>query len=334
MRRLRAEWERQKAVMLAFPHEGTDWAKRGELHKAYAPFVRMAQAIAYSQAVYILCRQKEEIEELFCSRRNITFIELEYNDTWIRDYGVLSLEEDGEALLMDFRFDGWGGKYEAEADNRVNSILHGRGYFATATMQSVDFVLEGGSIESDGRGTILTTSSCLCNPNRNGGLSKEEVEERLSRYIGAKRILWLDHAYLEGDDTDGHIDMLARFVDEETIAYVSCEDRDDPHYEELSSMEAQLRSMRREDGEAYRLIPLPMCEAVYDEEGRRLPASYANFLICNEALLYPSYGVPSDKEADALFRRIFPAREIIPIPCRKLIEEGGSLHCSSMQLWY
>jgi len=335
MRRLRAEWERQRAVLMAFPHEETDWAGGPEaknLEAALTPFIRIAQAIAYGEAVYIICRARESIAGRFCNTRNMSFIEIPTNDTWIRDYGSLSIEEKGETKLLDFTFDGWGGKFDASLDNIVNRTLHKRGYLGTTPLESIDFVLEGGSIETDGAGTILTTSQCLCNPNRNGGLGKREVEKRLREYLGAERVLWLDHGYLAGDDTDSHIDTLARFVDRVTIVYVKCDDKSDEHYDALQRMEAELKTFRTLEGEAYRLIPLPMCEARYDESGKRLPATYANFLITNDALIYPAYGAAQDKEAGNIFKTLFPGREIIPVNCNKLIEEGGSLHCSTMQI--
>ncbi len=335
MRRLRAEWEEQRAVLIAFPHEDTDWAKSGELQKAYAPFVRIAQAISYAESVYILCKDKEAISSLFCSHRNLTFIETDYNDTWTRDYGVLSLEENGEPLLLDFCFDGWGGKYKAKLDNEINRTLHKRGYFGTTKMESIDFILEGGSIESNGEGTILTTSSCLLNPNRNGGLSKKELENRLNSYLGAKDFLWLDYGYLAGDDTDGHIDTLARFVDSKTIVYISCEDREDEHYEALKQMQKQLKSFKTPQGEPYNLIPLPMAPKLYNSNGEHLPSTYANFLITNKALLYPTYNhLLIDRKVGAIFKELFPDKEIIPIPSSYLVTQGGSLHCSTMQIYY
>ena len=335
MRRLRAEWEEQRAVLIAFPHEETDWAKEGDLQKAYAPFIRIAQALAYSQTVYILCRDRKAISDLFCSTNGMVFIEAEYDDTWTRDYGPFSIEEGGSPKLLDFVFDGWGGKFPAERDNAVNRFLWEKGYFGTTPLESVDFVLEGGSIECDGRGTVLSTSRCLCHPNRNGGLSKTEVEKLLRDLLGAQRFLWLEHGYLAGDDTDSHIDTLARFVNESTIAYVRCDDPEDEHYEELAAMEAELRAFRRADGRPYRLVPLPMAPARFDASGKRLPATYANFLIANRALLYPSYESPqNDRLAGEIFAELFPDREIIPIPCSRLITQGGSLHCSTMQIHF
>jgi agmatine deiminase len=262
----------------------------------------------------------------------MSFIEIATNDTWIRDYGYISVVEDGEVKLLDFTFDAWGGKFEAKLDNLVNRTLHKKGYMGVTPLESIDFVLEGGAIESDGLGTIMTTSACLCNVNRNGGLSKDEVEERLTAYLGAKRVFWLDHGYLEGDDTDSHIDTLARFVSENTIMYVQCLNEEDEHYKELQKMEEQLKSFRTFEGEAYTLIPLPMASAKFDDEGHRLPATYANFLITNGALVYPTYSVKEDKIVHKIFKDFFADREIIPIECSRLIEEGGSLHCSTMQI--
>lgn len=337
MKRMPAEWERQQCVLMSFPHENTDWNDPEDpaaLEAALSPFIRIAQAIAYKEAVYIICKDKEKISSMFCSTRNMTFIEIPTNDTWIRDYGYISIFEHGEKKLLDFTFDGWGGKFEAGLDNSVNTVLHHKGYMGITPLEKIDFVLEGGSIESDGRGTILTTSACLCNPNRNGGLSKEAVAKKLEKTLGAKRVLWLDHGYLAGDDTDSHIDTLARFVNQKTIAYVKCDNEEDEHYKALQKMEAQLQTFKTEEGDPYTLISLPMCDAVYNEKGERLPATYANFLITNDALIYPTYGVPQDKEVHETFKELYPSREIIPVNCLKLIEQGGSLHCSTMQVVY
>ena len=333
MKTMPAEWEKQQCILMAFPHENTDWAKEG-LSEALTPFIRIAQAIAYQQAVYIICQDKSEIISLFCSTRNMTFIEIPTNDTWIRDYGYISIKENGEKKLLDFTFDGWGGKFDALLDNRVNTHLHQKGYMGVTPLTQVDFVLEGGSIESDGEGTILTTSQCLCNPNRNSGLSKKEIEKKLKESLGAQNILWLNHGYLAGDDTDSHIDTLARFVNTKTIVYVKCEDKEDEHYEALQKMEKELQNFKTLEGKCYTLVPLPMTDAIYNDKGERLPASYANFLISNKALIYPTYNDKHDKEAHKIFKKLFPDKEIIPINCLKLIEQGGSLHCSTMQVVY
>jgi len=277
MIKMPAEWEKQRAVLLSFPHEETDWHhphNPASLEESLSPFIRIAQAIAYKEAVYIICKDKEKISNMFCSTRNMTFIEIPTNDTWIRDYGYISIKEDDEVKLLDFTFDGWGGKFEASLDNAVNTVLHKKGYLGTTPLKTIDFVLEGGSLESDGEGTILTTSECLCNPNRNGGLSKKVVEAKLQETLGATRVLWLDHGYLAGDDTDSHIDTLARFVNRDTIMYVKCDDQSDEHYEALKKMEEQLQTFKMVDGRPYNLVALPMSDAIYDEEGDRLPATY------------------------------------------------------------
>jgi len=333
MRQIPAEWEKQQCVLMSFPHEETDW-NDGDLNEALSPFIRIAQAVAYGQAVYIICQDKTKTASMFCSTRNMTFIEIPTNDTWVRDYGYISIKENGEKKLLDFTFDGWGGKFEASLDNSVNTALHQKGYMGITPLESIDFVLEGGSIESDGEGTILTTSTCLCNPNRNGGLSKEEVETKLKTYLGAQRVLWLDHGYLVGDDTDSHVDTLARFVNKETIAYVKCDNKEDEHYDALQQMEKQLQTFTTVEGKPYTLVPLPMTDAIYYDNKKRLPATYANFLICNDALVYPTYSDKHDKIAHELFSDLFPNKEIIPINCLKLIEQGGSLHCSTMQVVY
>ena len=322
---------------MSFPHEETDWydpLMPKSLNEALSPFIRIAQAIAYKEPVYIVCKDKTKIASMFCSTRNMTFIELPTNDTWIRDYGYISIREGGEKKLLDFTFNGWGGKFDARLDNRVNRLLYEKGYLGTTPLETIDFVLEGGSIESDGDGTILTTSRCLCNPNRNGGLTKSQIEEKLSAYLGTKRVLWLDHGYLAGDDTDSHIDTLARFVNRDTIVYVQCRDRTDEHFEALRDMEEQLNTFRTEEGTPYQLIPLPMCEAKYGKNGQRLPATYANFLITNDALVYPTYNDRNDENVSSIFKAIYPEKEMIPVNCLKLIEEGGSLHCSTMQIAY
>jgi agmatine deiminase len=196
----------------------------------------------------------------------------------------------------------------------------------------VDFVLEGGSIETDGLGTLLSTTTCLLNPNRNGGMSLAEVERRLREHLGIERFLWLRHGHLAGDDTDAHIDTLARFVDEHTIAYVQCSDSSDEHYSALAAMEVELQSFRRADGEPYRLVPLPLPAVITNDKGDRLPATYANFLITNRSILLPVYGDPEDQRAIAALSAVSGERSVVPVNCRTPIEEFGSLHCLTMQL--
>lgn len=325
---LPAEWERQDAVLMAFPHKATDWAD--DLQGALTPFVRIASAISYKQPVIVVCDDKAAVKDLFCEVRNLSFVELPTDDTWARDFGPITVYEEGQRIFLDFTFDGWGGKFPAALDNAVTATLAKKGYLY-GPLRNIGFVLEGGSIESDGAGTLLTTSKCLLNPNRNSGLEKAAVERVLQETLGVERFLWLDFGELEGDDTDAHIDTLARFVDATTIAYVACDDPADSHYKELKKMEAQLQGFRTCKGTPYRLVPLPL-PAPKRQGGRRLPATYANFLITNHAVILPTYSDPKDAVIAELFGELFPSREIIPLNALKLIEQGGSIHCLTMQI--
>jgi agmatine deiminase len=254
------------------------------------------------------------------------------NDTWARDHGPITILTDDGPALLDFRFNAWGGKFPSEKDDALNTHLFNAGVFGTTAMQQVNFVLEGGSFESDGQGTLLTTSECLLTPTRNPSMDRTAIEQLLSEILGVQRILWLNHGYLAGDDTDSHIDTLARFCAPDHICYAACPDVADEHYSALAAMEEELQEFRQADGSPYRLTALPWPDAIYDEDGERLPATYANFLIINGAVLLPVYDVPQDEDAITVVQEIFPSREIIPIDCRPLIYQHGSLHCVTMQI--
>lgn len=221
---------------------------------------------------------------------------------------------------MDFTFNAWGSKFESNKDNLLTKTV-------TPEAIECDFVLEGGGVESNGVDAILTTSSCMLNKSRNPHLSKERINEKLHEYFGATKILYLEHGYLAGDDTDSHVDTLARFISENAIMYVKCEDENDEHFEELRLMEGELQTIAKEH--AYELIALPMTDGVYYED-ERLPATYANFLFVNGAVLVPIYGVGQDEKALSIFRNAFKDREIVAIDCSVLIRQHGSLHCVTM----
>ena len=259
-------------------------------------------------------------------------MEIESNDTWARDHGAISLLIDDRPAISDFGFNGWGLKFAANRDNLITGKLFKKSVFqpGVAYRNNLHFILEGGSIESDGKGTLLTTSQCLLAPNRNQPMTQDEIDDYLKQCLGAERVLWLHHGYLAGDDTDSHVDTLARFCDEQTIAYVKCDDPHDEHYQELRMMEEELESFVAHDGRPYRLVGLPMADAVY-HDGQRLPATYANFLIINGAVLIPFYGTEKDSIAKDQLREIFPDREIIGVDCGQLIRQHGSLHCVTMQ---
>lgn len=327
---LPAEWEPQSAVQLTFPHENTDWAD--VLDEVLPCFIKIAETISRFERVLIVCRNEASVKKQLkkAVQENLLFVECDSNDTWARDHGGITVFENGNPLVLDFVFNGWGLKFPADKDNLITRCIYDKGVF-NAAIQHGGIVLEGGGIESDGQGTLLTTAECLLSPNRNPHLGKIEIEAYLKTIFGLDRVLWLHHGFLAGDDTDSHIDTLARFCDPDTIAYIACSDPADEHFDALQRMEAELRTFRKKDGSPYRLVPLPWPEACYDSTGHRLPATYANFLIINGAVLVPTYRVPQDAAALEIFKTIFPGREIIGIDCRPLILQHGSLHCVTMQ---
>lgn len=329
---LPAEWALQSGVQLTWPHAGTDWAYM--LDEVQECFAAIASEIAARETLLIVTPEPEEVKRQITGKvnmENVRFLQCETNDTWARDHGAITLQDADGASLLDFKFNGWGLKFASDKDNLITRRAVEAEVLKGKYVNRLGFVLEGGSIESDGMGTLLTTSECLLSPNRNGQLNKVEIEEYLRSVFHLERVLWLDHGYLAGDDTDSHIDTLARFCPGDTIAYVQCNDPADEHYEELHRMEEQLKTFRTLRGEPYRLLPLPMADKI-EEEGERLPATYANFLILNDAVLYPTYRQPeNDARAGEVLQEAFPGYEIIGVDCRALIKQHGSLHCVTMQ---
>ncbi len=325
MRRLPAEFEEQSFVQVVFPHKKSDWSDY--LEEAEKNFVDIINAIAKYQQCLVVCDEISRVKAHFTSYENIRFVEVPTNDTWARDSSAITVYEDSEPLLLDFVFTAWGGKFDASLDNTMSKKLS---TFYDAPMKSIDFILEGGAIESNGKGTLLITSECVFNPNRNAALSREQSLDILKEAFGVSNILSLEHGYLSGDDTDSHIDTLARFVDTETIVYLRCEDKEDEHFEALEKMETELKAFRDQDGKAFTLVPLPFTRAIYDED-ERLPATYANFLIMNKAVLVPVYNDASDQKALDTLQKVFPSREIVAVDCSTLIRQHGSLHCVTMQ---
>lgn len=333
---LPAEWYPQCAVQLTWPHAGTDWAPM--LKEVTHCYIQMAMQIASREILLIVTPEAEQVKALLTEQlpkqvcEQILYCQMPTNDTWARDHGFITLLTETGTCLLDFQFNGWGEKFPAELDNQICRNLMQQDIFKGVYEDHLDFVLEGGSIESDGMGTILTTSQCLLAPHRNQPLTQADIEKKLLSYLHAERILWLDHGYLAGDDTDSHIDTLARFCPNNTIAYVQCTDNEDEHYDELHLMEEQLRTFRTLSGEPYNLIPLPMAPKRFDEEGSRLPATYANFLIINKAVLMPTYGdYELDRQAHSQLAKAFPKHEIVEIDSQTLILQHGSIHCSAMQ---
>ena len=317
------EFEKQSFVQVIFPHEKSDWIDY--LQEARENFLNIVNAIAKYERCLVVCDDIELVKSYFSENENIEYVQFETNDTWARDCSAISIIENGEKKLLDFTFTGWGSKFDASKDNEMSRALAST---YKTPMKTIDFILEGGAIESNSKGLLLTTSECVLNKNRNASYSKEETTQLLKEELGVNEILYLDYGYLAGDDTDSHIDTLARFVDEKTIMYLTCNDENDEHYEQLFKMREQLKELAKQYD--LDLIPLPFTDAIY-YDGERLPATYANFLIINGAVIVPTYGVRQDEEALAVFRDFFTDRDVVAVDCSVLIRQHGSLHCVTMQ---
>jgi agmatine deiminase len=331
--RLPAEWEAQDAILLAWPHQNTDWYPI--LDQVTPVYIELIQQISRFETVIIIAPDlvpvRSALKKNGLDSPRIILHRIDTNDTWIRDFGPLTVYTDHQPVFLDFIFDGWGAKFPATKDNQATGHLYNTGIFDQAKISPGHLILEGGSLESDGSGTLLTTTACLLNPNRNPHLTQKELEVTLSEHLGFDHFLWLNHGWLAGDDTDSHIDTLARLAPNDTICYIKCDDATDVHYPELKKMEAQLQQFKTKKGQPFRLIPLPLPQPCYDGT-TRLPASYANFLIINQAVLIPTYNDPADSRALQILGKVFPERKIIGIDCRTLIKQHGSLHCITMQL--
>ncbi|MHB8121355.1 MAG: agmatine deiminase family protein [Desulfuromonadaceae bacterium] len=332
--RLPAEWEIQDGVLMAWPHEGTDWAYM--LDDIRPVFAEIIKNITRFERVLLTAPHAASVADYLTKAgvemTRVTICEIPSNDTWARDFGPITVIYNNKPVLMDFGFNGWGLKFPANFDNLISKRLKQQRVLLP-NLNTIGLIMEGGSLESDGLGTILTTSECLLSPNRNPQLDRSEIEQALSSLVGAKRILWLNHGWLAGDDTDSHVDTLARICPDNTIVYQACDHPLDEHYETLKLMEGELKTFTAPDGSPYRLIPLPLPKARFDEQAHRLPATYANFLIINGAVLVPTYCDPeNDNTALDSIATAFPGREIVAIDCLPLLEQHGSLHCVTMQL--
>lgn len=337
--RFPAEWEPQAAILIAWPNADTDWAER--LAGVEETYIALVAAIVRFQRV-VICVADDDVETYAEMRLrsnrvemdHVRFVTVPYDDTWLRDSGPISLRDGDDFRLLDFRFTGWGGKFDASDDDRLVERLTNAQVFTTQARETIDFALEGGAIDTDGDGTLLTTWQCL--HERHPDASREELASKLAGWLQQDRVLWLDHGALEGDDTDAHIDTLARFAARDAIVFQACDDPADSHYADLKAMADEIAALRTKEGQPYRLFPLPWAKPVVDiaEDGtpRRLAASYANFLIVNGAVLMPAYGDEADSVAAAVLAEAFPDREIVQVPCRPLIWQNGSLHCITMQL--
>ena len=331
-----AEWDPQDGVLIAWPNMGTDWAHI--IDEVTACYVELTRAILEDEdeSVITVANDPEEVRTALgpdTDWSRVILAVMPINDTWVRDYGPITVYHDGLLSLADFTFNAWGMKFAADCDNQVTSQLDKLRLFNSPVLNYRDIVLEGGSIDTDGNGTVMTTSCCLTAPNRNDTLTREQLEAVLLDRLGCVKMLWLDHGSLVGDDTDGHIDTLARFAPGGVIIYTGCDNPDDEHFHPLMKMEQQLKEFTDADGNHYHLIKLPLPDPIYEHGYFRLPATYSNFLVTNHQVLVPVYGQPEkDVKACQLIGEAFPGRRIKAIDCRPLIQEHGSLHCATMQL--
>jgi agmatine/peptidylarginine deiminase len=318
--RLPAEWEPQAGLLLAWPAPNSDW--HDVLDAIRDEYTGLIEAAVARQPVVLLVPPGDDSARHRLGRQTgIEYVEARYDDTWCRDYGPVVMCHAGARLALDFRFDGWGGKHEARRDDRVNTLLARHPLFEEFEFRQSLFEIEGGAIDCDGNGTLLFNRHCL--RARHPHLDDAEVDHELGAWFNATCLLEIDMPPLPGDDTDGHVDTLARFVDGERIAFQTLADA-----AATRRLAGQLELLRRAGGRPYELIALP---APHDVDGSR-PASYANFVLINDAVLVPRYGSRADDEALAVLADAFPGREAVAVDARTLISQGGGPHCACMHI--
>lgn len=337
-RSLPAEWAPQGAVMLIWPHDRTDWA--GSLDRVEAAMAAFAAAITRFESLVVVCRDDgvrrnalERLAGVGCNRGAVATVIADTDDTWARDIAPIPVVDGGLPLLVHCRFNGWGGKYDHARDREFGRALIDTPGFATLGYERAPITLEGGALESDGAGTLLVNRPTVLDPERNPDLDAAGAEARFRQHFGVERTLWIDVPALPGDHTDGHVDTLARFCDAGTIACTAVS-TPEPAVADAThaALERQLAGLRRPDGSAYHLIPLPEPAPITAADGTPLPATYTNFLLVNGAVLVPVYADPADGPAIERLQAAFPDRTAVPVPARTFIEQGGALHCLAMQL--
>ena len=318
--RLPAEWEPQRALLLAWPFAGGDW--QPVLEQVQNEYAALIRTVLRYQPVFLLTQpDNRDAREKLGYPEGLETIEAPYNDTWCRDYGPITLLHEGELQALDFYFDGWGGRHDARLDNRVNTHLSRHDLFAEYDFRQSLLELEGGAIDSNGDDLLLINRHCM--RTRLDHLSDEAVDFELQQWLGARRVLAIDWPPLAGDDTDGHIDTLARFTHPKHIAFQTLPDDRD-----TQALLGQLETLRDIDGRPFELTALP-CPG---DLPAGLPASYVNFVLINDAVLVPQYGSQVDTEALRILSDLFPERTAEPVDARVLISQGGGPHCACMQI--
>jgi len=318
--RLISEWQKQDAIVIAWPNETTDWAEN--LKDVSKVYFDLACKIADHQKLLILSKELNLPEFPNQLKKNIKIVQIDYNDTWTRDYIGLSVEKDNERRIINFKFNAWGDKFGSNLDNTVNIQLEKKGLFIKPILNHEEFVLEGGSVEINDQNELLTSKQCLLNNNRNPNLNQSQIEQVLKNNLGVKDIIWIENGEIPGDDTDAHIDTLARFCNDNTIAYSI------DNSIALKSMEKELKNKFNKN---QILVPLPLPKPLI-HNGNRIPGSYVNFLITNKKVLVPTYNDPNDTIAINQLQKLFPNRKIQGVNCIELIKQNGSLHCITMQI--
>lgn len=331
-----AEWEKHEATWIAWPHNKEHWP--GNFKPIPYIFAEIAKNIADSEKTYICVNNQKMAEnakkiliELKTSKKqfaNINFFNIPTNTSWTRDFGPIFVRNNKNNLIItDWIFNSWGNKYPPfNLDDIVPQKI---GKILNLPIIQTKIILEGGSIDVNGKGTLLTTSQCLLNKNRNSKLTKKQIENYLKEYLGATNILWLKEGII-GDDTDGHIDDIARFVNQNTIVCALEENVHDENYQILKKNYIDLKKMKDQDGKPFKIITLPMPDPVI-YKNQRLPASYLNFLITNKSMLVPIFRCSKDKKILQIITDLFPQKKIIGIDCVDLIWGLGAIHCSTQQ---
>ncbi|MCX2682785.1 agmatine deiminase family protein [Campylobacter sp. MIT 21-1685] len=310
------EWREQECLILSLPHKNTDWKPYlKEILQAYEEFI---DAVSVFQKVLLIAPDKKDFKP-FLHFRNVEFFECPTNDTWIRDFGAIDVFVDDKIQALDFTFNAWGDKFQSTLDNAVNARLFKEKF--KEKLQTVHFVLEGGSVDFNGNGVMLSTTQCLLNANRNPSFNKKQIEEKLQQFFGLKHIIWLENGFIRGDDTDCHIDILARFINEKTIAFCICEDEQDEHFKPLQAMKQELLQTE------FELVELPLPKPLYYKE-KRLGASYANFVFVNNALIVPFYKDENDEKVRQRLQKKLPNHKVVGVDARVFLRQNGSLHCS------
>ncbi len=310
------EWEKQESLLLSLPHKNTDWSPY--LEEILTSYEELVSAVSAFEKCILICPD-DEVLKRFSKFKNCEFYNIDTDDTWIRDYGSIDVLSDNELVSYDFKFNAWGDKFSSLNDNALNVKLN---KFLNKNLKSIDMVLEGGSVDFNSKDVLLTTEYCLLNKNRNPNLTKEMLEKELKNLFGLEKIIWLKHGFIKGDDTDHHIDTLARFISSDTIAYASCDDENDEHFKELKKMEDELKKT------GFNLISLPIPKAKFFE-GKRLGCTYTNFIFINNALIVPTYNDDNDDIVIQKLKNALPNLEIIGVNSLVFVRQNGSLHCSS-----